>query len=65
MVDAQQREHRGVQVVAKDSEGNDHRAENGNILILNMPMAFVLPAGHVAKVKDFELSFDAPGNDLN
>ncbi len=52
----------GLMVWAVDSEGNEHRAENGNITILAIPMLCTLPADFVAKVKDFELSFDAPNN---
>jgi hypothetical protein len=52
----------GLSVAAKDSKGEDHWAENGNVDIVAIPMTCVLPAGHVAKVKDFTLSFDAPDN---
>jgi hypothetical protein len=52
----------GLSVAAKDSEGNDHWAENGNVSIIAIPEHCVLPAGYVAKVKDFALSFDAPDN---
>jgi hypothetical protein len=52
----------GLTVVAQDSTGQDHFAENGNVMIIAIPMHCVLPAGHVAKVKDFTLSFDAPDN---
>lgn len=52
----------GLVVAAKDSEGQDHWAENATVHIIAIPMPCVLPAGHVAKVKDFTLSFDAPDN---
>jgi len=48
--------------VAKDSEGQDHGAANGNIDILAIPQTCVLPAGYTAKIKNFALSLDAPGN---
>lgn len=50
----------GLTVSAKDAEGHEHFAENGNVMIIAIPMHCVLPAGHVAKVKDFTLSFDTP-----
>jgi hypothetical protein len=52
----------GLTVSAKDSTGREHFAENGNVTVIAIPMHCVLPAGHVAKVKDFTLSFDAPDN---
>ncbi len=52
----------GLSVAAKDSAGEDHWAVNGNVDIIAIPTTCVLPAGHVAKVKDFTLSFDAPDN---
>ncbi|MHB0957581.1 MAG: M56 family metallopeptidase [Pirellulaceae bacterium] len=52
----------GLMVAAKDSEGGDHWADGGNISLIAMRLHCTLPAGFVAKVKDFELSFDAPDN---
>ncbi|MEO8351303.1 MAG: M56 family metallopeptidase, partial [Chthoniobacteraceae bacterium] len=51
----------GLMVAAEDTEGGHHGAANGNVLLLAIPTRCTLPAGFVAKVKDFELSFDAPG----
>jgi beta-lactamase regulating signal transducer with metallopeptidase domain len=53
----------GLTVAAKDSQGQDHWAASGNISIIAIPLHCVLPAGHVARVKDFELSFDERGNE--
>jgi beta-lactamase regulating signal transducer with metallopeptidase domain len=52
----------GLAVAAQDCEGQDHFAENGNVMIIAVPIHCVLPAGHVAKVKDFNLTFGAPDN---
>ena len=52
----------GLSVAAMDSEGEDHWSVNGNVLLIAIPHHCVLSAGFVAKVKDFELSFDAHGN---
>ncbi len=52
----------GLSVAAVDSEGQEHFAENGNVMIIAIPMHCVLQAGYVAKVKAFTLSFDAPDN---
>lgn len=52
----------GLMVYARDDQGRSHYAANGNVLIIAIPMDCVLPAGHVAKVKEFTLSFDAPGH---
>jgi hypothetical protein len=52
----------GLAVTATDAEGREHFAENGNVIIIALPMHCVLPAGQVAQVKDFALSFDAPDN---
>ncbi len=52
----------GLMVAAQDSEGGDHWADGGNISLIATRLHCTLPAGFVAKVKDFELSFDAPDN---
>lgn len=52
----------GLAVAAKDPEGNDHWAASGNINIIAIPEHCMLPAGYVAKVKEFKLGFDEPGN---
>ena len=52
----------GLTVAAVDSEGEERWAENGNVIIIAIPMRCTLPAGFVAKVKEFEVSFDAPDN---
>ena len=52
----------GVAVSARDSDGGEHWAANGNVLILAIPMDCNLPAGHVAVAKQLTVSFDAPEN---
>ncbi len=53
----------GLSVIAKDSEGQDRFAEPGNVEMIAIPSACTLPAGYVAKVKDFALTFDASDNE--
>ncbi|HZJ17829.1 MAG TPA: biopolymer transporter ExbD [Chthoniobacteraceae bacterium] len=48
----------GLSIAAKDAEGNDHWAKGGNISNIAIPLHCTLPAGFVAQVKDFELSFE-------
>ena len=55
----------GLAVVAKDATGQDHFARSSLISIPAIPDHCVLPAGFLAKVKDFSLSFDESTNALH